>query len=106
MKYCLCGVLCCLSACSVFPSAEERGAYHSGLHFEQSAQPVAKGLLVRVAGSSTVFGGDFDQEFARATRAAADQQHCAHYRVDDKKISQENTLLGTRQVAEGVVRCE
>ena len=60
---------------------------------------------VRVTGSTIIFSGQAEQLFRRRAEQYTATLGCRSWKVLEYKSGTENTLLGARQYAEGVVEC-
>ncbi|GAB3262031.1 hypothetical protein GCM10027296_36530 [Chitinimonas naiadis] len=60
---------------------------------------------VRVTGSTLLFDGQAEQFFRRRADGLSQKMGCKSWRMLEYKSGTENTLLGARQYAEGVIEC-
>ncbi|PHV12764.1 hypothetical protein [Chitinimonas sp. BJB300] len=60
---------------------------------------------LRVMGSTIVFNGQAEQLFQRRAEQYTESLGCRGWKLHEYKSGTENTLLGARQYAEGVVEC-
>lgn len=60
---------------------------------------------LRVTGSSLMFDGQAEQFFRRRAEAVTQKMGCKGWKLLEYKSGTENTLLGARQYADGVIEC-
>lgn len=60
---------------------------------------------IRVQGSTLVFNGQAEQLFRRRAEQYTESIGCKGWKLHEYRAGTENTLLGARQYAEGVVEC-
>lgn len=60
---------------------------------------------LRVHGSTVFFNGQAERLFPTRAQQVSDSMGCKGWKLHDFKGGTENTLLGARQYAEGVIEC-
>ncbi|QDQ26745.1 hypothetical protein FNU76_10425 [Chitinimonas arctica] len=64
-----------------------------------------KKYQLRVAGSSMLFYGQAEQFFLRRAESLSQKMGCRGWKLLEYKSGTENTLIGARQYADGVIQC-
>ncbi|MBL8509251.1 MAG: hypothetical protein JNM11_12310 [Chitinimonas sp.] len=95
-----------LSACAQLQQTGQAVAENNGVLQDSDTRYLGqKKYQLRVTGSSLLFDGQAEQFFRRRADTFTQKLGCKSWQLLSYKSGTENTLLGARQYAEGVVQC-
>lgn len=94
------------TACSQMQQTGRALADNNGVLQDSEARYIGqRKYQLRVTGSSLLFDGQAEQFFRRRADAVTQKLACKGWKLLEYKSGTENTLLGARQYAEGVIEC-
>ncbi|MBV8467352.1 MAG: hypothetical protein JO218_15530 [Burkholderiales bacterium] len=95
-----------LAACSQLKETGRAVSQENGVLMDSDEQMLsARKFRITVRGSSVLFEGDAEQAFNRRADEYTRSQGCKGWKLLEFKMGIENTLLGGRRYAVGVVEC-
>lgn len=95
-----------LAACSQLQQTGGALAENNGVLQDGDVRALGqRRYQVRVTGSTVLFDGQAEQFFRRRAEGLSQKMGCRSWRMLEYRSGTENTLLGARQYAEGVIEC-
>ncbi|HEY9102014.1 hypothetical protein [Chitinimonas sp.] len=95
-----------LAACSQLQQTGTALAENNGVLQDGEVRSLGqRRYQVRVTGSTVLFDGQAEQFFRRRAEGVSQKMGCRSWRMLEYRSGTENTFLGARQYAEGVIEC-
>ncbi|MDK2122453.1 hypothetical protein [Parachitinimonas caeni] len=95
-----------LSACAQLQQTGSALLNYNGVLLDHEEQQVGRQRFrVLIRGSAVMFENDIEQFFKRRAQDYSQELGCRGYKLVQYRAGLENTLLGARRYADGVIEC-